>query len=127
MKKALKIIGIVLLSILILLVLFLLIVFIYNLIMLNDEKALFDDHIGEMVEIDGHNMCIYTEGEGDHTLLFLTGSGTASPILDFKSLYSRLSGEYKIVVIEKFGYGFSDIVDEERSFDTIFRQDREAL
>ncbi|MBR5088422.1 MAG: alpha/beta hydrolase [Ruminiclostridium sp.] len=127
MKKALKIIGIVLLSILILLVLFLLIVFIYNLIMLNDEKALFDDHIGEMVEIDGHNMCIYTEGEGDHTLLFLSGSGTASPILDFKSLYSRLSGEYKIVVIEKFGYGFSDIVDEERSFDTIFRQDREAL
>lgn len=80
-----------------------------------------------MVEIDGHNMCIYNEGEGEHTLVFLSGSGTASPILDFKSLYSRLSGEYKIVVIEKFGYGFSDIVDTERSFDTILRQDREAL
>lgn len=127
MKKALKIIGIVLLSILILVVLFLLTVFIYNQIMLNNEKSLFNDHPGEMVEIDGHNMCIYTEGEGEHTLVFLSGSGTASPILDFKSLYSRLSGEYKIVVIEKFGYGFSDIVDEERSFDTILRQDREAL
>ena len=127
MKKALKVIGIVLLSILILLVLFLLTVFIYNRIMLNNEKSLFDDHPGEMAEIDGHNMCIYTEGEGEHTLLFLSGSGTASPILDFKSLYSRLSGEYKIVVIEKFGYGFSDVVDTERSFDTILRQDREAL
>ncbi|MBO5985574.1 MAG: alpha/beta hydrolase, partial [Lachnospiraceae bacterium] len=33
----------------------------------------------------------------------------------------------RIVVIEKFGYGFSDVVDGERSFDTILRQDREAL
>lgn len=127
MKKALKIIGIVLLSILVLIILFLLTVFIYNKIMLNNEKSLFADHIGEMVEIDGHNMCVYTEGEGEHTLVFLSGSGTASPILDFKGLYSRLSDEYKIVVIEKFGYGFSDVVDTERSFDTILRQDREAL
>ena len=37
------------------------------------------------------------------------------PILDFKSLYSQLSDNYKIVVIEKFGYGFSDIVDEKRT------------
>lgn len=32
--------------------------------------------------------------------------GTCSPILDFKSLYSLLSDEYKIAVVEKFGYGF---------------------
>ena len=70
---------------------------------------------------------VYEEGEGEHTLLFLSGSGTASPILDFKSLYSLLKDEYHIVVIEKFGYGFSDVVDDERSFDTILRQDREAL
>ena len=127
MKKVLKIIGIIALSILILIVLFLLTVLIYNKIMMNNEKSLFDDHPGEMVDIDGHNMCVYTEGEGDHTLLFLSGSGTASPILDFKSLYSRLSGGYKIVVIEKFGYGFSDVIGTERSFDTILRQDREAL
>ena len=31
------------------------------------------------------------------------------------------------MVIEKFGYGFSDVVDTERSFDTMLRQDREAL
>ncbi len=37
-------------------------------------------------------------------LLFLSGSGTAAPVLDFKSLYSLLSSDYRIVVIEKFGY-----------------------
>ena len=35
-------------------------------------------------------MCIYSEGEGKHTLVFLSGSGTASPILDFRSLCSLL-------------------------------------
>ena len=60
--------------------------------------------LGELVEVNGHNMSIYTEGEGDKTLVFLSGGGTCSPILDFKSLYSLLSNEYKIVVVEKFGY-----------------------
>ena len=121
-------IGTVFLVILILLILFLMITFICNRIMLDKEKALLDVPLGEMIEVDGHNMCVYTEGEGEHTLVFLSGSGTASPILDFRSLYYLLSGEYKIVVIEKFGYGFSDNnVDTERSFDTILRQDREAL
>ena len=48
-------------------------------------------------------MSVYTEGEGDHTIVFMSGWGTTSPILDFKALYSRLSDDYKIVVIEKFG------------------------
>ena len=127
MKKAFKIIGKILLVIIILLIIFLLIVFTYNKIMMNKEKALLDEPLGEMIEVDGHNMCIYSEGEGKHTLVFLSGSGTASPILDFRSLYSLLVDDYRIVVVEKFGYGFSDVVNTERSFDTILRQDREAL
>ena len=50
---------------------------------------------------------------------FLSGSGTCSPILDFKSLYSLLRDDYRIVVVEKFGYGYSDIVDEDRNIQTI--------
>jgi pimeloyl-ACP methyl ester carboxylesterase len=95
--------------------------------MLASEEALIEKPIGQYVEVDGYKMNIYTEGEGKHTLLLLSGSGTAAPVLDFKSLYSLLSSDYKIVVIEKFGYGFSDVVDRERSFETILRQDREAL
>lgn len=83
--------------------------------------------LGQMVEVDGRNMCVYVQGEGARTLVFLSGSGTVSPILDFKGLYNLLSDEFRIAVIEKFGYGFSDVVGTERSFDTILRQDREAL
>ena len=47
--------------------------------------------LGKMVEVDGHNMSVYIEGTGDTTLVFMSGGGTCSPILDFKSLYSLLS------------------------------------
>ena len=126
MKKAMKITGKILLGILILLLAFLLVMFIYHRIMLSKEKPLLEP-LGQMVEVDGHNMSIYTEGEGEHTIVFLSGYGTASPILDFKPLYSRLSDENRIAVVEKFGYGFSDEIDGERDMDTILRQDREAL
>ena len=72
-------------------------------------------------------MSLYTEGDGGATLVFLAGSGTASPILDFRSLYSQLSDNYEIVVVERLGYGFSDIVDEPRDVDTVLAETREAL
>ena len=115
------------LALVIVLVSSLIVIYVYNRIKMKQEEPLLANPPGQMVEVDGHMMCVYEEGEGEHTLLFLSGSGTAAPILDFKSLYSLLKDEYHIVVIEKFGYGFSDVVDDERSFDTILRQDREAL
>lgn len=127
MKKACKIIGKILLGLLLLIVLFLIIMTVYNQIMLKKNKDLYETPLGQLVAVDGHNMSIYTEGAGEHTIVFLSGHGTASPILDFKPLFSRLSDDYKIVVVEKFGYGFSDLVDGERDIDTILRQDREAL
>lgn len=83
--------------------------------------------LGETVEVNGHNMSIYIEGKGKKTLVFMSGGGTCSPILDFKSLYSLLSDDYRIVVIEKFGYGFSDVVDENRDIETILSETRMAL
>ena len=127
MKKALKTIGIVILAVVAVIVVALAALYIWNQIMLKQEEPMLEQPIGQLVEVDGHNMCVYTEGEGEHTLLFLSGSGTPAPILDFKSLYSLLSDDYRIVVIEKYGYGFSDVVDTDRAFTTILRQDREAL
>ncbi len=127
MKKALKAIGKILLGILILSAVFLIGLTVYNQIMLKKNISLYETPLGQLVEVDGHNMSIYTEGEGEHTIVFMSGWGTSSPILDFKPLYSKLSDDYRIVVVEKFGYGFSDLVDGERDMDTILRQDREAL
>lgn len=83
--------------------------------------------LGQLVAVDGHTMSVYTEGAGNATLVFLSGGGTCSPVLDFKSLYSLLSGTYQIAVVEKFGYGFSDVVDRSRDIDTILEDTRAAL
>lgn len=107
-------------------VLFIIVSFVRHKICSFREKELLTP-LGKLVEVNGHNMSVYTEGEGDKTLVFLSGGGTCSPILDFKSLYSLLSNEYKIVVVEKFGYGFSDVVDEQRDMDTMLSETRMAL
>lgn len=107
-------------------VLFIIVSFVRHKICSFREKELLTP-LGKLVEVNGHNMSVYTEGEGDKTLVFLSGGGTCSPILDFKSLYSLLSNEYKIAVVEKFGYGFSDVVDEQRDIDTMLSETRMAL
>lgn len=122
LKNALKVV----LIIAAIIVLFLAISFVNHKIRSSNEKDLLTP-LGELVEVNGHNMSIYVEGDGDKTLVFMSGGGTCSPILDFKSLYSLLSDDYKIVVVEKFGYGFSDIVDENRDIDTILSETRMAL
>lgn len=83
--------------------------------------------LGQLVEVNGHQISLYTEGQGDQTLVFLSGGGTCSPILDFKSLYAPLSGEHRIVVVEKLGYGFSEVADVERSIASILADTRAAL
>ena len=100
--------------------------YIIHQIRLSKEDKLFTP-TGKMVEVNGHQMHVYVEGNGEETLVFMSGGGTSSPVLDFKSLYSLLSDKYKIAVVEKAGYGFSDITDSEPNIDTILQETREAL
>ena len=95
-------------------------------IQLKREEPLFLP-LGQRVTVDGAQMSVYIEDEGEDTLVFLSGSGTCSPILDFKSLYSLLADTCKIAVVEKFGYGFSDVTDKSRDIGTILSNTRAAL
>ncbi|MCM1090992.1 MAG: alpha/beta hydrolase [Butyrivibrio sp.] len=117
--------AILLISIAIMMIL-LLIVYMIHQVCLKKEAGL-RSPLGQMVEVGGHNMSVYIEGTGDMTLVFMSGGGTCSPILDFKALYSFLSSRYRIAVVERFGYGFSDIVDKRRDIDSILEDTRAAL
>lgn len=126
MKKVLNKTLKVVLIIIAIIVLFVIVSFVRHKICISNEKDLLTP-LDELVEVNGHNMSVYTEGSGDKTLVFMSGGGTCSPILDFKSLYSLLNNEYRIAVVEKFGYGFSDVVDESRDIDTMLSETRMAL
>ncbi len=122
LKKA----GKVVLIIFLILIAALVAIYINHRIRLSNESKLLAP-LGQIVQVDGHNMSVYVEGDGEKTLVFMSGGGTCSPILDFKSLYSLLTDDYRIVVVEKFGYGFSDVVDKERDIASILEDTRAAL
>ena len=125
-KKTFKWVGIVLAALAALVIIAAGGLYINNRVM-SDKEAPLREPLGEIAEVDGHNMSVYIEGSGDETIVFLSGGAMPSPILEYRSLYSLLSNEYKIAVIEKFGYGFSDDIGEVRSLETIVEQNREAL
>ena len=126
MKNIFKRIGMVIVGFFAIILLSIGVSFINHQMNLSREDALFTPN-GRMVEVNEHSMHVYSEGEGDVTLVFMSGGGTSSPVLDFKSLYSELSDQYRIVVVEKAGYGFSEISDITRDIDTILSETRAAL
>src|SRR6056297_184629 len=84
---------------------------------------------GTLVEVNdrGDKLHVYAEGDGSKTLVFMAGHGTASPMYDFKALYEELSDEYRIAVVERAGYGWSDITSSPRDIDTVLEETRRAL
>lgn len=83
--------------------------------------------IGQTVHVDGKNMQAYVSGKGEKTIVLLSGLGTASPIADFMPLAESLSKDYKVVILETFGYGFSSTTKKERSNENIVNEIRTAL
>ena len=83
--------------------------------------------IGKKVVVNGHQMNVYIKGEGSETIVFLSGAGIASPILDFKNLTDSLSKKYKVVVVERAGYGYSEDSNQSRDVLTVLSETRQAL
>ncbi|WP_156178116.1 alpha/beta fold hydrolase [Bacillus sp. SA1-12] len=83
--------------------------------------------IGQLVEVDGKKMHVYTKGEGENTIVLLSGAGTAAPALDYEPLMNVMAKNNRIVVVELFGYGWSDITNKERTVENIVEEIRGAL
>ena len=83
--------------------------------------------IGKKVVVNGHQMNVYIKGEGSETIVFLSGAGIASPILDFKNLTDSLSKKYKVVIVERAGYGYSEDSNQSRDVMEVLFETRQAL
>ena len=106
--------------------LFLVGTFIFHRISLEKEQASLTP-MSQRVIVNGHQMNVYVEGDGPETIVFLSGAGIASPILDFKNLTDSLSKNYKIVVVERAGYGYSDDSNYSRDVMEVLSETRQAL
>ena len=109
-----------------LLLLFLLATFIFHRISLEKEKASLT-HMGQQVLVNGHQINVYVEGDGPETIVVLSGAGIASPILDFKEVSESFSKRYKVVIVERSGYGYSDDSNHSRDVMEVLSETRQAL
>ncbi len=84
---------------------------------------------GQLVDLGGYSVHVYAEGKNGRApaLVFLSGAGTVAPVYDFQPLYALLSDEYAVAVVEKAGYGYSDIAEVDRDVASMVEEDRAAL
>lgn len=82
---------------------------------------------GQLVSVDNHKMHVYTKGEGANTIVLLPGLGTTAPALDFEPLVEEISEDNRVVIVEPFGYGWSDTTNKERTVENIVEEIRLAL
>lgn len=73
----------------------------------------------EVIEILGNKMCYYEQGQGEITCVFSSGFGTPFPLADMYELANKLSNNCRCIIIDRFGYGNSDIVQRKRNIENI--------
>lgn len=85
------------------------------------------DRYGERVGIAGGQVNVSVSGDGDRTVVLFGGYGTASPVLDFSPLVDELDDTYTVVVVERFGYGYSDLEVTGRTVENVSVELHETL
>lgn len=126
MKKILKVLKRLLFGLSVFILLVSVSIFAFHRYQLTKESEVMDNK-GTLVEFHNKKLNVYNEGDGENTFVFISGSGIAAPIYEMKGLYRKFSKENKIAVVERAGYGYSDVFDDKRDIDTILDQTRNAL
>jgi pimeloyl-ACP methyl ester carboxylesterase len=72
-------------------------------------------------------MNVYTAGSGEKTIVILAGFGSQSPVIQYKTLVEGLKNEYRVAVVEYFGYGYSTSIKTPRTNENIALEIKRAL
>ena len=81
---------------------------------------------GEKIAIDAGDISVSRNGGAGPTMVLLSGYGTPAPAIDFAPLIRELDA-FDVIVVEGFGYGYSDLGVGERTIDNITAELHEVL
>ncbi len=73
-----------------------------------------DNYIGEKAEINGRMIRYYQTGNGEDILLI---HGSMGSVEDWETLYPMLKSRYRVTAIDRPGFGFSDIKNNDYTID----------
>jgi pimeloyl-ACP methyl ester carboxylesterase len=84
---------------------------------------------GQLVTLPGGGrLNTAVSGSGEETFVIMTGYAAASPVLEFAPLVDDLDDHATVVVVEPFGYGFSDRqTDADRTIENITTELHQTL
>ena len=81
---------------------------------------------GQKVTIDAGDINVYRNGGSGPTIVLLSGFGTPAPAVDFAPLIRELD-DFDVIVVEGFGYGYSDLDVGDRTIENITSELHEVL
>lgn len=81
---------------------------------------------GERVTIKAGEINVYRNGGTGPTMVLLSGYGTPAPAIDFAPLIRELDA-FDVIVVEGFGYGYSDLDVGDRTIENITAELHEVL
>ena len=81
----------------------------------------------EIRKESGMFMNILLKDKPGKTIVILSEHDEICPVIKYKALADELSSDYRVVVVENFGYGFSSVVDDERTNENIATEIRDLL
>ncbi|MDQ1595706.1 MAG: hypothetical protein QOH40_2262 [Arthrobacter pascens] len=81
---------------------------------------------GERIAISSGEVNVSRNGKSGQPIVLLSGLGTPAPALDFAPLIREL-GSFDVIVVEGFGYGYSDMNAGERTNRNISTELHEVL
>lgn len=84
-------------------------------------------YMKEKAVIDKGDIYYLQKGEGDKTVIFLSGSGVNSAYLDMYPLWSEVSKYSKVFLYDRPGMGNSSITKRPRDIDTVVCEFNEVL
>ena len=81
----------------------------------------------EVVDGSANFMNCYVKDTTQKTLIILSKHNEVSPVIKYKALAEELCSDYRVVVIENFGYGFSSDVKAERTNEIVATEIKDML
>lgn len=113
----------------ILLVLFALMI-LHNVLKMSELSIRYTGDYKKMVPVyeeENKFMNSYVIGDGSKTIVILSAYGSQSPIIQYKTLLEGLKDEYKVVIVEYFGYGYSMAIKKPRTNENIASEVKRML
>jgi pimeloyl-ACP methyl ester carboxylesterase len=96
-----------------------------NAIISASERATIEPY-GQKVSLPAGELNVYRNDGHGPTLVMLSGFGTPAPAVDFAPLIRELD-DFDVIVIEGFGYGYSDLAVADRTVENITSEVHETL